>query len=264
MLRLNSRFEDDSYHNMLFEGSIDMRKHMLSFVVFVLTITLILLINFPIYTANAAATYPISGKVTDYYSGMPLANITVRWVSGGLWSINSGLTNSKGFYKFDVMEGRQYIDAYDFKNEEYVGGILKSDRTVVPWYIFLVDRSKARIINVNGTVSGLNIKLKPGYEITGTITDASGNPVSKWKVDIRVNDHGTWYYANTIQAGGTGSKGNQFNTSAFPGGTRVELKVQAAGYKSLTYDFNTSTTAIDPIPISSKDVSIKVILSSIR
>ena len=241
-----------------------MRKHMLSFIVFILIVTLILSINFPIFTANATTLCSISGKVTDYYSGMPLANITVRWVSGGLWSMNSGLTNSKGFYKFDVMEGRQYIDAYDFKNEEYVGGILKADGTVIPWYIFLVDRSKARIVNVNGPVSGLNIKLKPGYEITGTITDTGGNPVSKWKVEIRVDDHGTWYYASTIKAGGSGSKGNQFYTSAFPSGTRVELKIQAEGYKPITYDFNTSTASIDPIPISSKDVNIKVVLSSIR
>jgi hypothetical protein len=241
-----------------------MRKHMLSFIVFILIVTLILSINFPIFTANATTLCSISGKVTDYYSGMPLANITVRWVSGGLWSMNSGLSNSKGFYKFDVMEGRQYIDAYDFKNEEYVGGILKADGTVIPWYIFLVDRSKARIVNVNGPVSGLNIKLKLGYEITGTITDTRGNPVSKWKVEIRVDDHGTWYYASTIKAGGSGSKGNQFYTSAFPSGTRVELKIQAEGYKPITYDFNTSTASIDPIPISSKDVNITVVLSSIR
>jgi len=215
-------------------------------------------------TANAANLYSVSGKVTDYYSGAALANITVRWVSGGLLSVNSGVTNSKGNYKFDAIEGKQYIDAYDFKNEEYVGGVLKSDGTIVPWYIFLVDKSKARIINVNSAVGGLNIKLKKGYEITGTIVDTSGSPIPKWKVDIRIDDHGKWYSAGTIKAGGSGSKGNQFYSRAFPGSTRVELKIQANGYKPITYDYKTSTSTVDPIPISNKDVNIKVILSPIR
>jgi uncharacterized protein YfaS (alpha-2-macroglobulin family) len=53
------------------------------------------------FVASAVTLYPISGKVTDYNTGLPLANITVRWVSGSLWSMSSGLTNSKGNYKFD-------------------------------------------------------------------------------------------------------------------------------------------------------------------
>jgi hypothetical protein len=156
-------------------------------------------------SALAQAGYSVSGTVEDC-CGHKLAGIRVNLYDQHEQLDNSTLTDSNGFYQFDVTSRMNQL-----QDEGQTKGIFKLEfidvnrrelRYVTEWYNdkftfhdadrFLVTEAQPDVIK--------NIKLLAGGTIAGRVTDALGQGIAQVQV-MAESLYGAVYYADTVDNG---------------------------------------------------------------
>ena len=180
----------------------------------------------------AAATYTLSGKVTDPASA-PIADIEVQ--ASGVDNWNSAITAADGTFSIDVTPDTYLVSFYDW-SQTYANG----------WYgsggFQLAETAATPVGVTTASVANINAKLPLNYHVSGTIKAAgTGTPLP----DITVIVASGSYASSTMTAGdGTYSVG-------IPAGTytvRVDDQtvVYGAGYWS-TGGFTRNSASASPL-----------------
>lgn len=198
---------------------------LIGFLIFVVVVTFIPFARVP--EAKADTTYTLTGTVvsdTAGYPALPGINVNAWRVTGQYWG--EDITNASGQYALGLIPGNYHLEAYDWLNQDYVGGGRMSDSTILPWYIFWNDWGAADLFLVSDNTTA-HFKMEPGFQVFGDVLDSQSlNPITNWHVDVWVLDGGIWYGPYGIDADGWSS----FQNHAVPEGVTVSLDVQAPGY----------------------------------
>ena len=123
----------------------------------------------------AAATYTISGRITDVAS-VPIPDIQVD--ASGVDSWNNATTAADGTFSIDVTPNTYLISFYDW-SQTYANG----------WYgsggFQLADTAATPVTITTASVANINAKLPLNYHVSGTITAAgSGTPLPDINVTV--------------------------------------------------------------------------------
>lgn len=115
---------------------------------------------------------PVGGTVTDQMSGAPVGRVTVGAydLDGNL--VSAATTNSQGTYALVLVPGTYKFLVFDPETRyavSYAGGATTFEST------------QPRLISA-GTFEQVNFSMRPGVRVSGTVFDASANPLSDIEV----------------------------------------------------------------------------------
>lgn len=154
---------------------------LIGFLIFVVVVTFIPFARVP--EAKADTTYTLTGTVVSDTAGFPaLSGITVNaWrATGEYWG--EDITNTSGQYALGLIPGNYHLEAYDWWEEDYVGGARNpTDNTILPWYIFWNNWGAADLFLVSSDTTA-DFKMQPGFQVFGNVLDSQSlNPITNWK-----------------------------------------------------------------------------------
>ena len=182
----------------------------------------------------AAATYTISGRITDVAS-VPIPDIQVD--ASGVDSWNNATTAADGTFSIDVTPDTYLISFYDW-SQTYANG----------WYgsggFQLADTAATPVTITTASVANINAKLPLNYHVSGTITAAgSGTPLPDINVTVA---SGSYSSSTTTGSDGTYSVG-------IPAGTYTlqivdPTVVYASGYWT-TGGFTRNAASASPLVV---------------
>ena len=150
----------------------------------------------------------ISGTVTNAANGQPIAGIRVFAIGPGEFPFATGITDASGNYITDggSATGNVWIlteNNLGFQNEAY-------DDVKCLFCDFFADADPVAV-TVGVTTTGINFALDRGGQITGTVTDSGGVPLTNTSLEIRTE-------TDSIAEVMTDASGN-YSTAGFPAGT---------------------------------------------
>lgn len=181
-----------------------------------------------------------SGTITDAVTGVPLSNICVdvyQPATDAYYSYYNNCTGADGTYhSAGVPTGD-----FDLQFSNYGG------RYVQQWYVNAPDQASATPIhaNVGVDVTGVNVAMVLGGAVSGTITDATANPLSDICVTLYLPD------GNFGGDGGcTDGTGKYMSAEVAPGSYKVGFYDPSNAYNSLYYNNKPDLLTADTIIVT--------------
>lgn len=155
--------------------------------------------------AELAAKPRIEGQVTDADSGAPVPFAQIRlFQADDPFSLRSATTDPDGNYSIAAPDGDWYVQ---FSTSGFMSA--QSHRT--EWYDDQAQRDNADPVTVAGSdVTGIDAALTPNAAITGTLTEANGDPAAWAPVYLKDRDGNFVNYASADSSG-------RYRISADPG-----------------------------------------------
>ncbi len=190
--------------------------------------------------AAAAASGSITGTIMDGTSlPLPNATVTIRSYSGSYAA--SATTDVAGHYAFTTLTSDLYT--IQFAKPGYLtrwNGGATSQNTALPI-----------TLNAPDTLTDINATLSLGGGMSGSVTDASGNPVSGATVYAsRLLGIGPSYYVSTDATG-------TYTISGMESGTYY-LQFSALNYQTVWYGGALSRFTSTPVVVSAPDTTTAI------
>jgi Carboxypeptidase regulatory-like domain len=130
----------------------------------------------------------VQGIVTGS-GGTPLAGVEVDVYSNGYYGFGS--TQANGSWSVDVPSG-VYSVAFWGVPQPYVDGYYDSGSPGS----YSIERNSATQVSVGSSdVAGINVQLRPGHFITGTVTAPGGAPLANIEVNAWTSAYQAWDWA---------------------------------------------------------------------
>ena len=159
----------------------------------------------------------ISGTVTDEVTGLGIQNVQLAAIdAAGNWNYAS--TDPTGAYTITGLLPGDYRVRTTW-NEGYLS----------EWYDNVISQGDATILTLAADVAGIDFALAQGFSISGTVTDALGDPIADtpvWAVDSA----GIWFGSGTSGADGS------YEIVGLPSGAYRVVTDDSRGYVNEWWD----------------------------